>query len=126
MIDEGTAKERFGYYKQIMCLDKLWDIQLKFEEIKETSAEAYSRTNPTYYDAEVVLDLNKIKDQDHLKTTICHELLHCILSRLDICLENAKQSLSPESCNVIDHEFNTETERTIVHLERVLKIFDVI
>lgn len=111
----------FNKYKSLMLLDKMWDIELKIEPIKEHEAEAYCRTNPTYYSAALIIDPSKIRDEDHLTKTIIHELLHCVLSRLDTVLDGVKTQMSPECVSIIDNEFDTETERTIVHLEKIIQ-----
>lgn len=111
----------FEKYKSLMYLDGVWDINLVLESISEYKCEAYSQTNPTYYSAKIVIDLERIRDENHLKKTIIHELLHCVLSRLDTVLEGLKSQMSSECAAIIENEFDTETERTIVHLERIVE-----
>ncbi|PNW42169.1 UNVERIFIED_CONTAM: hypothetical protein BEN50_14080 [Euhalothece sp. KZN 001] len=104
-----------------MYLNYIWDITLKVEPIHEYKAESYCRTNPTYYSATIVIDPSKIRNEDHLKRTIIHELLHCVLSRLDTVLDGIKTQIPLEWGAIIENEFDTETERSIVHLEKIIQ-----
>jgi hypothetical protein len=96
-----------------------WNVRWKVEQIEETG-ESKCKVNPTYYTLDLWFDPDKIRDKEHLKYTVVHELIHAIIGQYEISCDCAVNQLDPQAREVIEQMLFTELERTVTHLERVI------
>jgi hypothetical protein len=105
-------------YKSLLKLD-LWDIRWKVEKLEGT-AESMCRVNPSYYTLDVFFDSEKIKDVNHLRETVTHELLHAVIGQYEVRVNDVVNQLSPQASGAMNEVLYGELERTVTHLERVI------
>ncbi len=122
MISESLAVELLNSHLTNYCkrlkIDH-WEIKTKYNRL-DGNLMATCECSGKYDDAIIIFDLSQIQDARVFVETLQHELIHCVVSDMDMVKDAAYIGLSSTEIGMLNSIYADALERTVTRIQRII------
>jgi len=104
--------------KMMRELDINWSIRWKCSALSDCDAQINKESN--YFDALITVDHEQIEDEDYLKKTLRHELLHTFTCEIDLLADQIQSVVSEKEYEILKKTIEHCDEMIVLRIERLL------